>query len=312
MVNFSIIIPTYNRTHLIKRAINSALSNIADGDEILVIDDGSVEDYSQVLEEYDPSIVKYKKIVNAGVSSARNYGLEIAQNNFIAFLDDDDQWYENHLEAHRLVYKHRPDLAGIFCNFDNTLTSGEKLSNGIARWSKGMPQIQQLLDKVRIADKTAYIGEHYKNQLSMDYILPSSFSFNIKICGNKDRFQIGLNRNQSWLFNSHICCYGPVAYIDDITCMQHGDAEIRNTGISYFETVMSMLFVIAKEWGSNKDFYSKNKKRYDDIRFQRYLSAFKIVIKEMSAKKMLRLTKLVGLYDSLRYSIRAIYTVIFK
>jgi len=312
MVNFSIIIPTYNRTHLIKRSIDSALANIIEGDEILVIDDGSKEDYSEALNDYDPVIVKYNKIHNGGVSAARNHGLDIAKNDFVAFLDDDDEWYANHLNSHRSVYTAKPDLAGIFCNFNNTTKSGEILSDGIAIWSDGMPQIQELLnlDSVKNMPDNAsvYTGGHYKNQLSTDYILPSSFSINRNICGKEDRFYLGLNRNQTWLFNSHACSYGDVAYIDNVTCVQHGDAEIRNTGIGYFETLMSRLFVMSKEWGSNPSFLKDNKKLYDDTRFQDFFSAFKITIRYFSIKKIFRLIKLVGFYDFLRYSFRSFYS----
>jgi len=311
MVNFTIVIPTYNRTHLIKRSVDSALANIIEGDEILIIDDGSKEDYSEVLKDYDPLTVKYNKIQNGGVSAARNYGLDIAKNDFIAFLDDDDEWYENHLGSHRSVYESRPDLAGVFCNFNNTTKSGEMLPNGIAIWSDGMPQIQELLKLETINNMPdsadVYIGEHYKNQLSTDYILPSSFTFNRNVCGSNDRFYLGLNRNQTWLFNSHICSYGPVAFIDNITCVQHGDAEIRNTGVGYFETLMSRLFVMPREWGSNINFYRQNKKLYDDTRFQDFFCAFKIAIRQLSITKIFRLVKLVGALVFLRYSFRSIY-----
>lgn len=311
MVNFSIIIPTYNRTHLINRSVNSALENIVEGDEILVIDDGSKEDYSDALKEYDPLIVKYSKISNGGVSAARNHGLDIAQNDYIAFLDDDDEWYNNHLHSHRSVYTQKLDIAGVFCNFDNTTKEGEILANGIARWSEGMPQIKDLLVNVIINNMPnntqVYIGDHYKNQLSTDYILPSSFSFNRKICGITDRFYLGLNRNQTWLFNSHICSYAPVAYIDDITCIQHGDAEIRNTGIAYFETIMSRLFVMSKEWGSNQIFCRDNSKLYDDTHFQDFFSALKISIRQLSINKLYRLIKLVGPINFIRYSMRSVY-----
>lgn len=308
MVNFSVIIPTFNRPHLVGRAIDSALANLVDGDEILVIDDGSDSDYSKIIETYNSSIVKYKKIINKGVSGARNYGLKVAKNNYIAFLDDDDEWYKHHLDFHRKVYLSKPDLAGVFCNFDNTSKNGKKQPNGIARWSEGNLAIQELLQVEEVPnipeDTLIYIGYHYKNQLTTDYILPSSFSYNRKICGDNE-FLLGLNRNETWLFNSHICSYGSIAYIDNITCVQHGDADIRYTDITWFETIMSRLLVMSKEWGSNNSFLKNNNKLYDEIRFQDFFQAFKISLSSLSVNKIFRLVKLVGPHVFLRYATRS-------
>lgn len=310
MINFSIIIPTFNRPHLAGRAIDSALSNLIEGDEIIVIDDGSNADYVELISKYDSNIVKYHKIINGGVSAARNHGLDLALHNYIAFLDDDDEWYSHHLNLQRKVYSAEKELAGIFCNFDNTFINGDKLPNGIARWSEGRAQIQDLLNVAAIPEVTdgtlVYIGEHYKNQLTTDYILPSSFSFNKNICGDKDRFLLGLNRNQTWLFNSHICSYGPVAFIDNITCVQHADAEVRNTGISLFKTIDSRLIVMSKVWGSNERFLADNKELYDETRFLDFFQGFKVAVRGLSIKQIFRLIELVGFKDFVRYSLQSI------
>jgi len=305
MVNFSVIIPTYNRPHLIGRAIKSALLNIIPGDEIIIINDGSQKDYSDVKKAYDHDQIRFLEITNAGVSAARNCGLDEAKNDFIAFLDDDDEWYDSHLRLQRQVYEAKPDLAGVFTNFDYTLKSGERLTNGVARWSKGKAQIQDLLGPLDIEgmspDVKVYTGYQYINQLKTDYILPSSFSFNRRVCGAKDRFLVGLNRNQTWLFNSHVCSYGDVAYIDAVTCAQHGDAEIRNTGIGSFRTILSRLTVMQNEWGNNNAFLEKHRKIYEKVKLSDFFFAFKIALKELSIKKLIELVRLVGLRDAIKY-----------
>ena len=104
MVNFSIVIPTHNRPGLLGRALKSALANVATDDEIIVIDDGSTLDYDDLLAEFEDDRIHYHKIPNAGVSAARNRGLDLARQRHVSFLDDDDEWHPGHLALHRAAY----------------------------------------------------------------------------------------------------------------------------------------------------------------------------------------------------------------
>jgi len=304
-INFSVIIPTHNRPNLLGRALKSALDNLQSGDEIIVIDDGSELDYAHVLSEFDDERIHYHKIPNGGVSVARNHGLEEAKNPYIAFLDDDDEWYGNHLSLHRAVYASLPGIAGVFCDFDYTTRSGEKHSGGVSIWSSGKTPIQELLTRRELREApqpvSVYTGYHYVNQLTTDYILPSSFSFSRQVCGSQDRFLVGLHRNQTWLFNSHVCSYGDVAYVDAITCIQHADAETRNTGIGSFRTLLSRLTVMKEEWGRNEAFLRQHAGLFRKTQFSDFYYAMRIALKGLSPGKVLTLLRLVGPAAALRY-----------
>jgi len=103
MPKFSIIIPTYNRKKLLKeRALNSLLNQKFKDFEVIVINDGG-EDVSDVIEEYknkglNINYISYKE--NKGPGYARNRGIEIAQSEWIAFLDDDDEYLPDALEIY--------------------------------------------------------------------------------------------------------------------------------------------------------------------------------------------------------------------
>jgi len=95
----SIIIPTYNRPELLERACNTAYQQSYNNIEIIVVDDNSPTDYSEVLSSLEPLNIKYiKRDLNGGGSAARNTGIDIAKGEFIAFLDDDDLWHEKKIE----------------------------------------------------------------------------------------------------------------------------------------------------------------------------------------------------------------------
>ena len=92
----SVIIPTYNRKHTLKRAIQSVHLQSLPPFEIIVVDDGSNDGTKEWVRQKYPN-VKYIYQENSGVSSARNKGIKIARGDWIALLDSDDEWLPNKL-----------------------------------------------------------------------------------------------------------------------------------------------------------------------------------------------------------------------
>src|SRR5215469_12096747 len=91
MTGVTAVIPTYNRSGFLPRAIDSVLSQTAAVDEIIVVDDGSTDATRSVVQSYGDRI-KYIYQTNRGVSAARNRAVAEAKTEWIAFLDSDDEW----------------------------------------------------------------------------------------------------------------------------------------------------------------------------------------------------------------------------
>lgn len=87
----SVIIPTYNRAHLIERAIQSVLLQEYSPLEIIVVDDGSTDNTADLMTRMYPQ-VSYVKQTNSGPSAARNHGIRLSSGEIIMFLDSDDVW----------------------------------------------------------------------------------------------------------------------------------------------------------------------------------------------------------------------------
>jgi len=97
---FSIIIPTYNRSTKVKRAIDSVLAQTFIDFEILVMDDGSTDDTPNIISDYLDSRIIYQWDINSGGPAyPRNRGLRLAKGEWICFLDADDWWKNNKLEV---------------------------------------------------------------------------------------------------------------------------------------------------------------------------------------------------------------------
>jgi len=96
----SVVIPVYNRTDLLARAIQSALSQTHKDLEIIVIDDGSDIDIRATVESFhDPRVAYFRHESNMGVSRARNTGIEKSRGKYVAFLDSDDEWNIRKIES---------------------------------------------------------------------------------------------------------------------------------------------------------------------------------------------------------------------
>ncbi|MCP5094639.1 MAG: glycosyltransferase, partial [Chloroflexi bacterium] len=105
----SVIVPTYNNAHFIAETLHSLFAQTFTDVEIIVIDDGSTDDTAIVLTAFLNRI----KIVlqdNAGPAAARNHGLQLAQGEFVLFLDADDLLLPNTLAEQVAILKERPFL----------------------------------------------------------------------------------------------------------------------------------------------------------------------------------------------------------
>lgn len=104
----SVIIPTYNRGRVIKEAIDSVLAQDYTEFELIVVDDGSTDHTSDVLDSYR-NVIKVLSQKNKGVSAARNRGIAEASGKFIAFLDSDDLWLPQKLSTQIEFFNKTPD-----------------------------------------------------------------------------------------------------------------------------------------------------------------------------------------------------------
>lgn len=107
-MKFSVVIPVYNKANTIKDSINSVLSQTVKDFEIVIVDDGSTDNIREVLSEYNDLKVVHQE--NGGVSVARNTGIDVAEGEFICFLDADDLWFPNHLEELFYHINENPDI----------------------------------------------------------------------------------------------------------------------------------------------------------------------------------------------------------
>ena len=106
-MQFSVIIPTYNRAALLRATLDSVLAQTFKDYEVLVVDDGSTDDTASIAADYGRNVC-FLCQRNRGPGAARNLGARNATGQYLAFLDSDDLWFPWTLETYRqVIMKHR-------------------------------------------------------------------------------------------------------------------------------------------------------------------------------------------------------------
>lgn len=125
----SVVVPTYNRAHVLPRALASVQAQTYDRLEILVIDDGSTDGTDALVREYearDDRVRYLRQPENRGVSAARNRGIREARGEFVAFLDSDDEWYPEKTERQVDRFRELPRRVGlVYCGVDTVDPGGD-------------------------------------------------------------------------------------------------------------------------------------------------------------------------------------------
>jgi glycosyltransferase involved in cell wall biosynthesis len=128
---FSIVIPTYNRAHLIEKTLHSILNQTFQDFEVLIIDDGSTDNTSEVLAPYLSVKVQYYWQNNAERNAARNKGTQLAKGKYINWFDSDDIALPNHLDIfHQFIISNNYPKA-VHSLFDEIDTDGNQVKNYI-------------------------------------------------------------------------------------------------------------------------------------------------------------------------------------
>lgn len=183
----SVIIPTYNRAGFLSDAIQSVLQQTRPITELIVVDDGSTDETSALVNGFGGK-VRYVYQENSGPAAARNLGMQLATGDFIAFQDSDDLWVENKIELQLELIANHPQLEFVFgdmANFRGKEQSlspeikNEELHNYLGRENSNLQKLFEwlvvenviptgtVLFKRNIIEKVGYFDESL--QLAEDY-----------------------------------------------------------------------------------------------------------------------------------------------
>lgn len=146
----SVIIPTFNRAGMVAAAIQSALDQSYPNKEIIVVDDGSVDNTKEVVQSFPE--VRYIVQAHAGQAAARNQGWKHSTGTYIATLDSDDMWRPSFLETCIGILE-KESLDFVFSNWDQQKTEGGMM-DFLANDHHLKPYLKKAVDSCVLLDHT--------------------------------------------------------------------------------------------------------------------------------------------------------------
>ncbi|VAX11790.1 hypothetical protein MNBD_GAMMA26-1258 [hydrothermal vent metagenome] len=154
----SVVVPTYNRAHLIVNALDSIAAQDYRPIEIIVVDDGSTDDTPEIVKAWCECYGQgndfgfhYIQQENQGGNVARNSGIAVAKGVYIAFLDSDDLWHSQKLSKQLERFRADPQVGGVYCGVRHIRIGDDRT---LEPTSRHYPQ-GQLLEQMLIHDVTA-------------------------------------------------------------------------------------------------------------------------------------------------------------
>jgi glycosyltransferase involved in cell wall biosynthesis len=124
----SVVIPAYNAATFLAETLDSVLAQTYESLEIIVVDDGSTDTTSQLLDSYGNRITVLRQ-ANAGQAAARNNGARSAKGEFLAFLDSDDLWDPDKITRQIALISRFPEALAVYCDHRTIDAQGKHLSS---------------------------------------------------------------------------------------------------------------------------------------------------------------------------------------
>ena len=114
---FSVVMPVWNRAHLVARAVESVLAQTESDWELVIVDDGSADALGERLRPYLGGRVRLLRTEHSGVSAARNAGIAASSGELVAYLDSDNAWHSTFLARMRAALDEEPRAAAAYCRY---------------------------------------------------------------------------------------------------------------------------------------------------------------------------------------------------
>ncbi len=239
MPKVSVIIPTYNRADFLSSCVNSVLKQTFEDYELIISDDASTDRTKQYVESIsDPRVVYVCNKTNRGVAATRNSALKISRGDYIAFLDDDDEWLPEKLSFQvEKIEKSPSDIGGIY--------------TGVSYLDLELGEITSVSDP--------HIRGNILNEILPENFLVTSSLLLRKSCFEKaglfdERFQFGEDFDM-WI---RIASYYKFDFIKE-PLVKYAIHESKIT-LNYQKVISGLELLLSK----HKGLFSLNKKAFSD------------------------------------------------
>lgn len=202
----SVLVPTYNRASTLPHALHSVLGQSCPPAELIVIDDGSTDETGQLVAQIKDQHRRASKILlitqaNAGVSAARNRGIDAASYPWIALLDSDDRWTEHKLKAQWQAHTKAPQIR-LWHTDEIWIRNGVRVNPKKKHQKRG--------------------GSIFAHCLPLCCISPSSAMLSRDLLQEVGPFDTALLAGEDYDLWLRICAREPVGFVQEALVIKYG------------------------------------------------------------------------------------------
>lgn len=209
----SILVPVYNHEKFIRETIESILSQTYHNWELLVVDDCSTDGSWDIMQEYakkDSRVRVFRNEQNKGLIPNWKFLIDTSRGEYISFLEGDDLYYRDNLEAKVRIFEKYPDLGMVYCNFNVIDEKGGLITKNHHSFQKTRVYRNELVDSVDYLSSKYHLINSYGQVMIRKSILeivgyPRTLDPSAKIFLPSD-----------WDFNFRVSTSNKIYYLDDI------------------------------------------------------------------------------------------------
>ncbi len=264
----SVVLPTWNRAHLLPRALNSVLAQLEAGDELIVADDGSTDGTAALVASFGPP-VRHLALPHRGAGAARNAAWRVARGPLVAFLDSDDRWLPGKLAAQRALLAARPDLVCCFCDFRTADADGRESPEGLAGWLGGPSDFADRVAGGRplgtlapvvgeLAGAPTHIGDFRAAAIRQDVVNIGTVLVRKPLVGPELGCAEDLPTFEELPAVARMLRAGPAAFLGGATLVQHDHPGPRLTGGDLIARVRARIVVLERAWADDPTFLARH------------------------------------------------------
>jgi glycosyltransferase involved in cell wall biosynthesis len=262
--------------------VRSVLAATRDGDEVIVVDDGSTDDTARALAPWRDRI-QYVRVRNGGAGAARNHGVRMATAPLVAFLDSDDEWLPDKLELQRALMASCPDVLFCFSDFSMRDATGVDHHRYLRHWPGVTGSVGELLGpgvpyssfapvSEGRSDFHVHIGECYLPLLESCLVATQSAMIRRLDGGPELRFGENVKLCEEWWCFAALARKGRAAYMYCETFRNIGHTGDRITATETEHRYLSdRLTMTTALWGADHEFLRQHGARYASVLRSLYL-----------------------------------------
>ncbi len=234
----SVIIPTYNRAEVVKRAVDTVLEQSSKNWELIVVDDGSTDATQAILSPYiENKKVKYFKTLNKGVCHARNYGVRKAKGKYIFLLDSDDEFIREKINVQLTeMVKHDAKFS---------ISNGIYLTDGISRGNLDTDNKSYFISREELITGGKGFSASFL-AFRKEVFTDSQFDENLPSANDLDFILVATNNNK-------------ILFVDYALSVIHKSSKIPRISTNYIKKIEGYRILLKKV---NRGDYQLNDREY--------------------------------------------------